>query len=82
MQTEEVVSPVGLSDTEATLAAKRLTDLGGKVIGEVWNGCQARRERGASEPTSMQSHSTSKAIGKTFGRPLPKAAPQPNLEPV
>jgi hypothetical protein len=38
MQNEEVVSPVGLSDTEATLAAKRLADLGGKLIGEVWNG--------------------------------------------
>jgi hypothetical protein len=38
MQTEDVVSPVGVPETEATLAAKRLTDLNGKLIGEVWNG--------------------------------------------
>ena len=38
MQVEDVVSPMGLPETEATLAARRLNDLNGKVIGEVWNG--------------------------------------------
>jgi hypothetical protein len=38
MQTEDVVSPAGLPETEATSAASRLPDLEGKVIGEIWNG--------------------------------------------
>lgn len=38
MQIEDVVSPAGVPESEAALAARRLTDLDGKVIGEVWNG--------------------------------------------
>jgi len=38
MEEERVVSPVGLPETVTSIASKRLRDLSGKVIAEVWNG--------------------------------------------
>ena len=38
MLEEKVVSPVGLPDAVTSSASKRLGDLDGKVIAEIWNG--------------------------------------------
>ena len=38
MVRERVVSPAGLSDAATDMASKRLGDLNGKVIAEIWNG--------------------------------------------
>lgn len=38
MHTYEVVSPVGLEAVRPAGAARRLDDLAGKTIGELWNG--------------------------------------------
>ena len=38
MESENVVSPAGIPVGDTMLSARRLSNLDGKVIGEVWNG--------------------------------------------
>lgn len=38
MLNEDVVSPIGIPATKTAASSRRLRDLNGKVIGEVWNG--------------------------------------------